>query len=476
MIEGLKPYPAYKESGVPWLGQVPEHWSTSRLRNVAELLVSNVDKKTEDGEQLVRLCNYVDAYKRAIITAELPFMQATATHAEVKRFRLHVNDVLITKDSEDWKDIGVPAYVAETADDLICGYHLAILRPRAAMLGRFLYWQLLSEASKVQFSVRANGITRYGLSHGAIKEICFAVPSTDEQASIARFVGHAERKIGRYIAAKRKLIKLLEEEKQAIVHRAVTRGLDQDVRLKRSGIDWLGDIPEHWEVKPAKVYLREIDERSTTGDEELLSVSHKTGVTPRSQKNITMFMAESYRGHKMCKRDDVVVNTMWGWMAAIGVAGQVGIVSPSYGVYRPARTEQFRSRFLDLLLRIEMYRDEYVRCSRGITTSRLRLYPDQFLKIALLRPPLTEQDSILRKIEDDTASLSATISAASREIDLFNEFRTCMISNVVTGKLDVREAAAALPVEIDQELEPEPEEELLEEDTESELEPEQEAA
>jgi len=129
MIADLKPYPAMKGSGVLWLGQVPEHWEVRRLRNAAEMRVSNVDKHTRDDEVPVRLCNYVDVYKHDRIRNKIPFMRATASPEEVARFLLKRGDVLITKDSEAWDDIGVPALVEEPADDLICGYHLALLRP-----------------------------------------------------------------------------------------------------------------------------------------------------------------------------------------------------------------------------------------------------------------------------------------------------------------------------------------------------------
>ena len=122
-------YSACKPSGVPWLGDVPDHWDIRRLRRVADMRVSNVDKHVREGELPVRLCNYVDVYKNDRITQETTFMRATASVDEIERFRLEPGDILITKDSETWDDIGVPALVTESADDLICGYHLALLRP-----------------------------------------------------------------------------------------------------------------------------------------------------------------------------------------------------------------------------------------------------------------------------------------------------------------------------------------------------------
>ena len=134
MEESSKQYFTYKPSGTPWLGDVPAHWDMRRLRTVAEMRVSNVDKHTIEGELPVRLCNYVDVYKHHRITPTMPFMTATASRDEIERFRLERGDVLITKDSETWDDIGVPSLVAESADDLLSGYHLALLRPTTEIL------------------------------------------------------------------------------------------------------------------------------------------------------------------------------------------------------------------------------------------------------------------------------------------------------------------------------------------------------
>ena len=249
------------------------------------------------------------------------------------------------------------------------------------------------------------------------------------------------------IRAKRQVIALLNEQKQAIIHRAVTRGLDPSVPLKPSGIPWLGEIPQHWEVRRAKYLYREVDERSTDGREELLSVSHITGVTPRSQKNITMFKAASYAGHKLCRPGDLVVNTMWAWMGALGVSTHAGIISSAYAVYRPHRPGCIVGAYMDGLLRSRPYISNIIRHSTGLRASRLRLYPEEFFRLPIIQPPVTEQQWIVHAIQGETAHLNSTISRLEREIDLLREYRTRLVADVVTGKLDVREAAARLPDE-----------------------------
>ena len=163
--------------------------------------------------------------------------------------------MLITKDSEAWDDIGVPALVTETADDLLSGYHLALLRPFKEILGAYLVRTLPEQRYAYQFHIRATTVTRYGLTHTGIKSICIPLPPLPEQAAIVRYLDHVDRRIRRYVSAKRKLIALLEEEKQAVVSQAVTRGLDPNVRLKPSGVEWLGDVPEHWEVRRLKALV-----------------------------------------------------------------------------------------------------------------------------------------------------------------------------------------------------------------------------
>ena len=133
-----RPYPEYKDSGVEWLGEIPVHWDVKRLKTTASVQLSNVDKHSEEGQVPVKLCNYVDVYYNDLITAELKFMKATATPEQVQRFPLRVGDVLITKDSESWTDIAVPAVVGEDLSDVLCGYHLAHIKPGPDLDGRFL--------------------------------------------------------------------------------------------------------------------------------------------------------------------------------------------------------------------------------------------------------------------------------------------------------------------------------------------------
>lgn len=199
---------------------------------------------------------------------------------------------------------------------------------------------------------------------------------------------------------------------------------------------WLPAVPEHWNEQRAKTFFREVDERSKTGQEELLSVSHLTGVTPRSQKKVTMFKAASYVGSKLCRPGDIVINTLWAWMAALGASRHVGIVSPAYGVYRPHRADSFNPAYLDYLLRTRAYVAEYIGRSTGIRSSRLRLYPNQFLDIALIQPPRPEQDQIVAYLRAQDAHIARFIKTKRDLIKLLTEQKLRIIDHAITRGLD----------------------------------------
>src|ERR1035437_3522709 len=390
MIANLQPYPEYKESGLPWLGKMPAHWSANRLRHACEMLVSNVDKHTKDGELPVRLCNYVDVYKNERIRLQLRFMRASASKDEVEHFRLRNGDVLITKDSEEWNDIGVPALVEYEAPDLVCGYHLAILRPRSGFVsGGYLLRALQCHQIAAQFHVEAHGVTRYGLSHGAIRGVGIPVPPPEEQTTMVRFLDYANGRLDRAIRAKRKVIALLHEQKQAIIHRAVTRGLDPTVALKPSGIPWLGDIPRHWKVLRSKYLFREIEHRSPTGQETRLSMSQKWGFVPSSRIEEKRLVSGSGAGAKICRPGDIVLNRLKAHLGVFALASERGLVSPDYTVFRPIRNME--ARYFEAMYRTPACRVELRQRAKGIVQGFWRLYTDDFYDIRLPVPPVDEQ-------------------------------------------------------------------------------------
>ena len=232
--------------------ELPPGWKLEKLKFFASIRNSNVDKTISEDEEPVRLCNYTDVYYHDRITAGLDFMGGSATEAEVERFQLRRGQVIITKDSEAWDDIGIPAFVTEDMPDVLCGYHLSVLEPGAQLDGGFLAWLCRAEPLNDQFKLAANGVTRYGLGQYPMKNAFIALPPLDTQRRIARFLDEKTARIDRLIEKKRELLDRLAEKRQAIITRAVTKSLNPDTPMKPSGIEWLGDIPAHWSLIPFK--------------------------------------------------------------------------------------------------------------------------------------------------------------------------------------------------------------------------------
>ncbi|MYA40704.1 MAG: restriction endonuclease subunit S [Gemmatimonadetes bacterium] len=205
-----------------------------------------------------------------------------------------------------------------------------------------------------------------------------------------------------------------------------------------SGLNWLGEVPEHWELRRGKTVLRCIDERSKTGSEELLTVSSDRGIVPRDSASVTMFKAQSYVGHKLCWPGDLVINSLWAWSRGLGVSRYHGIVSTAYGVYRVRRKARALPDFIHSLVRSEAFNWELRVRSKGIWISRLQLTDDSFLRAPLPLPPLSEQRAIVRFLDDADRRIRRYIRAKERLIELLEEERRATIHEAVTGRIDAR--------------------------------------
>jgi type I restriction enzyme S subunit len=205
---------------------------------------------------------------------------------------------------------------------------------------------------------------------------------------------------------------------------------------KDTGIEWLGSIPAHWKAVRNKELFYEVDERSETGEEELLTVSHLTGVTPRSEKNVNMFLAETLEDYKKCRKGDLIINTMWAWMGALGVSRCDGVVSPSYNVYRLRKCNTIDPFYLDNLYRIPEHISEIRRWSKGVWESRLRLYPESFFSMSSPVPPVEEQSAIAYFLRTETEKIDALIAKQQHLVRLLEEKRQAIISHSVTKGLN----------------------------------------
>ena len=456
-------YKDYRPSGVEWLDRLPTHWKVRRLRNVAEMRVSTVDKHVREDEEHVRLCNYVDVYKNDRISTTMNFMRATASRNEIERYRLKKDDVLITKDSETWDDIGVPALVTNPAPDLISGYHLALFRPRAKhVIGGYLFRALESNPIARQFHVLAKGVTRYGLSHGDIRSVWLPLPPLSEQAAIVRFLDDIDRRTHCYIHARQKLIALLEEQKRVIIHQAVTGqihvGTGQPyASYKSTGVEWLQNVPDHWEiVQLRRVTLDRCDGPFGSG----LKSSHY------SEDGIRVVRLQNIGHGEFMDADMVYVSP--DHYALLGehsvVAGDVLIaglgdrshpagracVAPEHLGPAMVKADCFRFRLEQSQIKPQFAAAQLTATadvassflSTGATRQRTNLGRTAARVIGV--PTMDEQMSIMDYITVQTAAVRRVQMAAEREMGMLSEYQNRVAADVITGKLDVRSCADLL--------------------------------
>ncbi|MCX6077678.1 MAG: restriction endonuclease subunit S [Campylobacterales bacterium] len=226
VTKGLNETIEFKDSGIEWIGDIPKHWKVKKLKFLADVMGSNVDKLTKEDEIPVLLCNYTDVYKNDVITNGIDFMEATATDLEIAKFLIKKDDVIITKDSETADDMAVPTYVAENFDNVLCGYHLSLIRTYGELQGKFLYYLFTARDFNIRFELHSNGVTRFGLGSGVIKNTLIAYPSQNEQEQIIEFIQIELLKIDEIINQIEKEIDLIEEYKISLISEVVTGQID----------------------------------------------------------------------------------------------------------------------------------------------------------------------------------------------------------------------------------------------------------
>lgn len=424
MKTDLKPYDEYKNVSLSWLESVPSHWKIKRAKSMYEKANRAVREEDE----------VITCFRDGVVTLRKK-RRTTGFTESIKEIGyqgirkgdliIHVMDAFAgaigVSDSEGK---GTPVYNVCIAKGDFNNYYYAHIIREMAKKGfiQSLYRGIRERSSDFRFDTFAN--------------LYLPIPPRNEQDQIVRYLDSCLAKINKFIKTKKKLIEVLREQKQAIINEAVTKGLDSNVKMKPSGIDWLGDIPEGWDTVRCKYLFREIDTRSTTGLETHLSMSQKLGLVPDEQLTERRLLSENYIGGKVCNKDDLVLNRLKAHLGVFALASQTGVISPDYTVLRP--NEKIYPIFAETVLKSQKCRRELRIRVRGIVEGFWRLYTDDFNTIVLPLPKYEEQVLIMEYINNKSLSINSTIARIEKEIELIIEYRTRLISDVVTGKVDVR--------------------------------------
>lgn len=314
-------------------------------------------------------------------------------------------------------------------------------RPGPLLETRFLAYFLASSrvASLLDAQVRSVTRSHQRVEPEAIANLAVPLPPLELQGRIADFLDDQVARMDGVIAARERMAGLVAERAASEAQSLVLARVDtQPIRTDAGPVL---PTPPGWIARKNKTFMREVVDLSQSGAEEMLTVSHLTGVTPRSEKTVYMFEAETNVGYKRVQPGDLVINTLWAWMGALGVARKPGIVSPAYGVYRFTEPSA-EPRYFDALFRSNAYVTEMTRYSKGVWSSRLRLYPDSFLALTSPFPPYDEQLRIADAVEASAEAVARRVAPMRRSIDLLGERKRSLITAAVTGEFDVSSASS----------------------------------
>lgn len=417
---------------VPWQPCVRSGWPAVQVKHMFETSLGKMlqpQPATEDDVE-VPYIKSLHVQWRGVSFEDLPTMWASPM--DIEQLGLRVGDLMVCEGGE----VGRGALVLSDPPPL-CIFQNALHRVRARELNdvRYLNYCLKQAAEAGWFDVLCNRATIAHFTVEKFRELRLHLPSGEAQRLIANYLDRETAHIDALIAEKERMLALLEEKRAALISRVVTRGLDPNAPLKPSGQEWLGEIPAHWRVERAKNLFTVRDERSDDGSEELLTVSHITGVTSRSEKDVYMFEADDKAGYKRCMPGDLAINTLWAWMGAMGISPLAGIVSPDYHVY--TSKGELLPEYVDLLCRSRPFVAEVSRWSKGVWSSRLRLYPENFFEMRLPVPPHDEQADIVRAVEVDQRKANALRESLQLSITLAKERRAALITAAVTGQIAI---------------------------------------
>jgi type I restriction enzyme S subunit len=446
----LRPYPAYKDSGVPWLGDVPERWEVVPNRAV----FTEVKERDHPEEPMLSV-----TIRRGVIRQQALLADSSkkdASNLDKSAYKLvRPGDIAYNKmrawqgavGRSEYRGIVSPAYVVQ--------------RPHQRADSRYLHYLLRTPAFAKEAERWSYGITSdmWSLRPEHFRMIYTCLPSPAEQSAIVRFLNHADRRIRRYIRAKQKLIALLEEQKQAIIHRAVTRGLDPSVRLKPSGVEWLGDVPEHWEVKRLRhvspsVAVGVVVNPSSYFAAEGVPMLLGNNVLPGRFRldRVARISDESNQtlGKTRLRSGDVVV-------VRVGAPGTAAVVTDALDGCNCAsmmivrKGPAFVSEWLMYLFNSSVLRYQIDMVKYGAAQKQFNI--GHAVDFWCPLPGVAEQQRIVEHLALQLDGFQRAAENVVRDISLLREYRTRLIADVVTGKLDVRDAAARLPDEAE---EPEP--------------------
>ncbi len=420
----MQRYERYKPSGVEWLGEIPNHWEVRRNIGV-------FDERKEANHPEMDLLSVT--IKRGIIKQNEITVKKDSSNEDKSKYKVVRKHDLAYNKMRMWQGaIGASDY------DGIVSPAYVILQPRDILYSRYYHYLYRTEGFIAEANRHSYGLCMdmNSLRYEDFKTIYSPVPPREDVDRIVTFLNQKTTEIDEAITKKERLINLLQEQKNILINQAVTRGLIPDVLMRESGVDWIGEIPAHWNTIPNRYLFREQNVRSLKGEETHLSMSQRYGLVPSEDLESKTLQSESYDGAKLCNTGDLVQNRLKAHLAVFAVAPCDGLVSPDYSVFR-LQDKKNHPLFFERLFKTPIYLSEFNRRVRGIVVGFLRLYSDDFNALPALVPPHTEQESIVQHINQLNSDFGTMQGKIDAEIGRLTELKLILVADATTGKIKV---------------------------------------
>ena len=421
-------YEKYKDSGVQWLGEIPGHWRSVRLKHTGScrngLTYSPTDEcEYGNGTLVLRSSN--------IQNDKLSFEDNVYVKKDIDEdLIMRSGDILICSRNGSRDLVGKLVRINKDLD-MTFGAFMMVYRTN--LWAPFMEYALRIVIASYKNLFSTSTINQ--LVKSKFENFVTPLPPLSEQHSIVYYLDDKCGKIDKMLEGKQKQIELLAEMKQRIIADAVTHGLNPDVKMKATNIPWLPEIPEHWDVIRIKWLFKEEDEKNIDLSYQLLSFSRNKGIIPFSENSDKAPSASDLSKYKILHKGQLLENRMQAWSGMFGCSFIEGCVSPDYSVFSPlgrANTEYYAHLF-----RTPLYVQQFANASKGIGDGFNRLYTPQFQRIYAICPPLPEQQAIILYITEKTAKIDALTGKLQQEIESIKEYKQRLISDVVTGQIKV---------------------------------------
>ena len=442
-------YAEYKDSGIDCLGEIPNHWAISKLRylfNFSKGLSITKENLQDEGIPCVNYGEVHSKYGFEVNPKKHPLKCVNASYLKTSENALLNNgDFVFADTSEDLKGSGNFTHLLGD-EQIFAGYHTVIARPYNASASRFYAYLFDSKEFRSQIQLAVKGVKVFSITQAILRSADAWLPSTDEQVKIANFLDHETAKIDSLIAKQEKLIELLKEKRQAVISHAVTKGLNPDVTMKDSGVEWLGEVPEHWTVKPNKYLLDFI----TSGSRGWAQFYADTGslffrianltrdtIEPKLESLQFVEPPQGSEGERSKIKIGDLMISITADLGSVCVADssiQNGYVSQHVALCRPQKL--YNSRWLAYYILSDSAKEQLLGSGYGGTKIQLSLEDIKELVIAV--PPKEEQILIANYIDEKLNQFEHLIKQANKLVMTLQERRTALISSAVTGKIDVR--------------------------------------